>query len=239
MKSYMQMLIPQLFTAGNLFCGFFALHYAFNNNYAAAAWLVFLGAVLDKMDGTIARLFGRDSLFGIQLDSIVDVCTFGFVPAVIVYHSYLNSGWGLVLAFCFLLCGAIRLARFNALSLDHEKDEHYYLGLPIPTAAICLTQFNVFEQKLLLWPTSYGTPIVVCLVLLLSFFMVSRLDYDSMPNFRSNTRIDRARQLFFIVSVGLIFHNSAFFFPVILIYIGSGPYRWGMGLLRNEIRQHA
>ena len=75
-------------------------------------------AALDNLDGKIARYMGKDSDFGIALDSLVDVCSFGMAPALMIYHSHLQSGWGLGLAFCFLLCGALRLARFNAISLQ-------------------------------------------------------------------------------------------------------------------------
>ena len=85
--------IPNLFTVGNLLCGFLALHYVILGNYRPAAWLIVLGAVLDKMDGKLARAFGKDSLFGIQFDSIVDVCTFGMVPAVMIYNKHLHSPW--------------------------------------------------------------------------------------------------------------------------------------------------
>ena len=205
----MRVIIPQLFTAGNLFCGFLALHYAFKGSYVPAAWLVFLGAVLDKMDGKIARVMGKDSLFGIQFDSIVDICTFGFVPAVIVYQGYLNSNWGLALAFAFVLCGAIRLARFNTISISEDKEEDYYLGLPIPTAAICLTQFLVFEtafEETL--PIAYTTNAAAALALSLAFLMISRLDYDSVPNFRGTSLADRFKQLFFVVAIVLVLYVS-------------------------------
>ena len=236
----MRVIIPQLFTAGNLFCGFLALHYAFKGSYVPAAWLVFLGAVLDKMDGKIARVMGKDSLFGIQFDSIVDICTFGFVPAVIVYQGYLNSSWGLALAFAFVLCGAIRLARFNTISMSEDKEEDYYLGLPIPTAAICLTQFIVFEtafEETL--PIAYTTNAAAALALSLAFLMISRLDYDSVPNFRGTSFSDRFKQIFFVVAIVLILYESAYFFPVTMVYICSGVYRWIVGLFSNEVTQHA
>ena len=236
----MRVIIPQLFTAGNLFCGFLALHYAFKGSYVPAAWLVFLGAVLDKMDGKIARVMGKDSLFGIQFDSIVDICTFGFVPAVIIYQGYLNSSWGLALAFAFVLCGAIRLARFNTISMSEDKEENYYLGLPIPTAAICLTQFIVFEtafEETL--SIAYKTNAAAALALSLAFLMISRLDYDSVPNFRGTSFADRFKQLFFVVAIVLVLYESAYFFPVTMIYIFSGVYRWIIGLFSNEVTQHA
>ncbi len=233
----MRQFIPTAFTIGNLFCGFLALHYAFNGNYVPAAWLLFLGAVFDKMDGQIARAMGRDSQFGLQFDSIVDACTFGIVPAAIIYQAHLPTGWGLALAFVFLLCGAIRLARFNTLSLDGERGE-FYMGLAIPTAAVCLTQYVVFVKELP-WPIPHATPLAVLLILALSLLMVSRLDYDSVPNFRGTSLGDRFKQLYFIATVGLIIYDGIFFFPMILVYVCSGPIRWLVRLVHGAVTQHA
>ena len=231
----MMRFIPSAFTIGNLFCGFLALHYVFLGSYVPAAWLIFLGAVLDKMDGKIARAMGRDSVFGIQFDSVVDVCTFGMVPAVLIYQAHLQTGWGLALAFVFLLCGAIRLARFNALSLDDERGE-FYMGLAIPTAAICLTQYAVFVNS---WQSPHATPLAALLILVLAFLMISRLDYDSMPNFRGTSFGDRFKQVYFTTTVGLTVYDEIYFFPMSLIYIFSGIYRWVVGLFSDEVTQHA
>jgi phosphatidylserine synthase len=126
-----------------------------------------------------------------------------------------------------------KLSKFETLQMAQT----YINALrPIPTAAICLTQFSVFERS---WQTAYGTPIAMVLVLWLAFLMISRLDYDSVPNFRSHSIVDRAKQVFFITSVGLVVHDSSFFFPVTIIYTSSGLYRWVIGLFRDEIRQHA
>ena len=231
----MSQFIPTAFTIGNLFCGFLALHYAFNGNYVPAAWLIFLGAVFDKMDGQLARVMGRDSQFGLHFDSIVDACTFGIVPAAIIYQAHLPTGWGLALAFAFLLCGAMRLARFNTLSLDGERGE-FYMGLAIPTAAVCLTQYVVFVKA---WPIPHATPLAVLLILVLSFLMVSRLDYDSIPNFRGTSLGDRFKQLYLITTVGLTIYDSTFFFPMTLVYIFSGPVRWIFRLVHGDVTQHA
>ena len=231
----MRQFIPTAFTIGNLFCGFLALHYAFSGNYVPAAWLIFLGAVFDKMDGQLARVMGRDSQFGLHFDSIVDACTFGIVPAAIIYQAHLPTGWGLALAFAFLLCGAMRLARFNALSLEGERGE-FYMGLAIPTAAVCLTQYVVFVKA---WPIPHATPLAVLLILVLSFLMVSRLDYDSIPNFRGTSLSDRFKQLYFIATVGLTIYDGIFFFPMILVYVFSGPARWIFRLVHGEVTQHA
>ena len=229
----MRQFIPNAFTIGNLFCGFFALHYAFKGDYVPAAWLIFLGAVFDKMDGQLARVMRSDSQFGLHFDSIVDVCTFGIVPAAIIYQAHLPTGWGLALAFAYLLCGAMRLARFNALSLEGERGE-FYMGLAIPTAAVCLTQYVVFVKA---W--DIPTPLSVLLILVLTFLMVSRLDYDSVPNFRGTSLSDRLKQLYFITTVGLTIYDDIFFFPMILLYVFSGPCRWIFRLLHGDVTQHA
>ena len=231
----MRQFIPNALTIGNLLCGFLALHYAFNGNYVPAAWLIFLGAVFDKMDGQLARIMGRNSQFGLHFDSIVDACTFGIVPAAIIYQAHLPTGWGLALAFAYLLCGAMRLARFNALSLEGERGE-FYMGLAIPTAAVCLTQYVVLVKA---WPIPHAAPLAVLLILVLSFLMVSRLNYDSIPNFRGTSFGDRFKQLYFIATIGLIIYDGIFFFPMILVYVFSGPFRWGLRLLHGDVTQHA
>ena len=229
--------IPNAFTIGNLFCGFLALYYVFQGSYVSAAWLVFLGAVLDKMDGQLARAIGHDSKFGIQFDSIVDVCTFGMVPAVLIYQTHLQTGWGLALAFLFLLCGAVRLARFNTLSLENDERGEFYMGLTIPISAICLTQYVVFINA---WQSPHATPLAALLILMLAFLMVSRLDYDAIPNFRGTSFGDRFKQVYFVATTGLTIYDSIFFFPMTLIYSFSGVYRWIFRLFSsNEVTQHA
>ena len=231
-------ILPNLFTIGNLGCGFLAIHYIVQGNFRPAAWLIVLGAVLDKMDGLIARLVGEDSRFGIEFDSLVDICTFGIGPALMIYLSYLNSGWGLITAFLFLLCGTLRLARFNVLSLDDEKGK-FYTGLPIPMAAICLTQYVAFAERSMAGAHSF--PMAASIVLLLSLAMISRLEYDSIPSFRAASFWGRFKQVYFLVSVGFMLHPGTqdLFFLLILIYIFSGLYRRIVALFSDDVTQHA
>ena len=232
-------ILPSVFTVGNLFCGFWALRYAIEGNYASAAWLILLGACLDNMDGRIARLVGKDSRFGIEFDSLVDVCTFGVVPAVMIYRSLMDSGWGSTLAFIFLLAGAFRLARYNLLSQDDEKSE-FFAGLPIPMAAIALSQFVVFTDRA--WETEHAASLGVALVLFLSFLRVSRIEYDPVPNFRSTALVDRIKQIYFLGSIVLIClpaTSKVLFFPLVLSYLLLGVYRWVWGIFSDEVTQHA
>ena len=231
-------ILPNLFTIGNLFCGFLAIHYILQGSFGPATWLIVLGGVLDKMDGLIARFMGKDSRFGIEFDSLVDICTFGVAPALMVYLSYQKSGWGLIIAFVYLLCGTLRLARFNALSLDDEKGD-YYLGLPIPMAAICLTQYVAFAGDT--WIGGHTDGLAAPLVLLLSLIMVSRFEYDPIPNFRASGLGGRFKQIYFLVSVTFMIHPSTqgLFFILLTVYVLSGVYRRIVGLFSDEITQHA
>ena len=232
-------ILPNIFTLCNLFCGFLALRYILDGRYVPAAWLIVLSAVLDTMDGRIARFIGKDSKFGIEFDSLADVCTFGVVPALMIYHSLLNSGWGMAIAFVFLLCGALRLARYNTLSQEDDKGD-LFLGLPIPAAAVALSQYVVFAEHA--WETSRAGSVAVFVVLALAGLMVSRVEYDSLPNFRSTAFWDRVKQGYFIAASALLVNpgtSKGFFFPVIVLYLLSGVYRWVTSMFSDEVTQHA
>ena len=228
-------IVPHLFTMGNLLCGFLALRFVAEGSYVPAAWLIVLAAALDTMDGRIARLIGRDSAFGIELDSLADVCTFGVVPAFMLYHSQFSSGWGAALAFVFLLCGAFRLARYNVMSHEGGKGE-LFTGLPIPAAAIGLSQFVVFTGHA--WETSHAVQLGVLVTLLLAFLMVSRVEYDAVPSFRSGGFFDRLKQAAFLGGVVLVVHPATshdFFFPLVLVYLLVGIGRWIAGMFGDEV----
>src|SRR5690606_19468750 len=127
-----------IFTALNMACGFVAIILALKGQYYKACMLIVLGAIFDSVDGRVARLTGTQSHFGEQFDSLSDLLSFGFAPAMLFYLKFLNSGarLSLVTTFLFILCGALRLARFNA-NLDRVKSD-YFQGLPIPGAAMAL-----------------------------------------------------------------------------------------------------
>lgn len=231
-------IIPNLFTIGNLFCGFLSIRYIVEGNFIPAAWLIVLGATLDKMDGKLARYMGEDSLFGIEFDSLVDVCTFGMAPALMIYYTHLHTNFGLALAFVFLLCGALRLARFNTMSLTDAEKGDFFTGLPIPIAAVTLTQYIVFTENT--WASAHVVLLSIFMVLFLAFSMVSRLPYDTMPNFLSGGFWDRFKQLYFLISIGLVIYDApTFFFPLTMLYISSGLYRWITGVLSNTATQRA
>ena len=128
-------LFPSLFTAGNLICGFFSIISTFNGDYVRATYFIILANVLDGLDGYAARLTRSTSQFGVEFDSLADVVSFGVAPAVLVYFWALIpwGTWGWLAACTFVVCGALRLSRFNVQSTGPAKG--YFVGLPIPAAA--------------------------------------------------------------------------------------------------------
>ncbi|MFN2380970.1 MAG: CDP-diacylglycerol--serine O-phosphatidyltransferase [Guyparkeria sp.] len=132
-------LLPNLFTTGALFAGFFAIVMAVQGSFVPAAIAVFIAMVLDGMDGRVARMTGTESQFGIQYDSLSDVVSFGIAPALIVYLWSLQGmgdRWGMLGAFVFAAAAAIRLARFNVQV--ETVDKNYFVGLASPAAAAVL-----------------------------------------------------------------------------------------------------
>jgi CDP-diacylglycerol--serine O-phosphatidyltransferase len=154
-------LLPNSLTAGNLFFGFLAIlrciqaNYATDpemvyNNYKQAVWFILFGVICDALDGRVARLGGRESLFGKEFDSIADIISFGVAPALMMiflvltptvdkYPVFLQISW--LIGFVYLLCAAVRLARFNVLThpmlppAEQLKGTNDFLGLPVPAAA--------------------------------------------------------------------------------------------------------
>ncbi len=169
-------LLPTLFTVGNLFCGYSSLMQASLGRLDLAAMLIVLAAVLDGLDGRIARLSGTTSVFGVQFDSLADVVSFGIAPAVLAYHWALGPGRiGWSLAFLFVACAAMRLARFNIQS--PALDKRFFVGLPAPMAGSLLAAMVIAFPELPQegWVSALSAGLVCGVALL----MVSRLRYRS------------------------------------------------------------
>src|SRR5690606_31350079 len=128
--------VPSAFTLGNLLSGFFSLVYASQGNLDFAAWLIVVAGLFDLLDGRVARIAGSTSAFGVELDSLCDVVSFGAAPSFLIYQFGLNQIglFGLLIASLPVPCGAVRLARFNTHAEVREKRD-YSVGLPIPPQA--------------------------------------------------------------------------------------------------------
>ncbi|GHT38993.1 CDP-diacylglycerol--serine O-phosphatidyltransferase [Bacteroidia bacterium] len=139
------MAVPSLFTIGNLACGFFSILSSVNGNFHRAGWLIFIAMFLDGVDGRVARMLKAESEFGVEMDSLADLISFCAAPAFLVYFMALQyyAVSGAAIAFIYLLCGALRLAKFNTMALDGTGSKKHFSGLPTPAAAGILAAFAV------------------------------------------------------------------------------------------------
>ncbi len=171
-------LIPNLITTGSLFAGFYAMVAAVNGRFESAALAILISLVLDGLDGRLARLTQTTSGFGLQYDSLSDLVAFGVAPALLVYLWALKpfGRFGWVAAFLFVVCGALRLARFNVQT--GSLDPRYFNGLPIPAAATFVATGILFYQHLGTWAPTRHVFILV-MIYILSFLMVSNLKFFS------------------------------------------------------------
>src|ERR1051326_7803298 len=143
-------IVPSLFTIGNIFCGYYSIISTLRGRWDYAAVLIGIGYILDGLDGRIARMTKTSSEFGLQLDSIADVITFGVAPAILAFSWGFGASEGIegsvakhvhqlgsLATFAFVVCGALRLARFNlqAKKPAETTSKRYFVGLPIPAGA--------------------------------------------------------------------------------------------------------
>jgi len=252
--------LPNLMTAGNLFCGFAAVikciqarllsdagEYATLHPdlsitvlYTHAVWLILAAVIFDSLDGRLARMGGRTSLFGAEFDSLADVVSFGVTPALMVfflilaprgeYQWFRELGW--MIAFIYLLCGAVRLARFNVITnpLLHrsESESHKdFVGLPIPAAAgtvasLVLLLLNMANNAKELRQLTLGLPLILILV---SFLMVSTIRYPSFKqvNWETKTRFRTFVAVFIGIVLVVRLQEVSLFF-LFLAYIAYGLF---------------
>src|SRR5205814_9327912 len=174
-------LLPSLLTTGNLFCGFLALLLTVQGRYTDAAISIFVAMVMDLLDGRVARLMKATSQFGVEYDSLADVVSFCVAPGCLVYAFGLSHlgrpAW--FAAFLFVICGALRLARFNVIT--GTADKRYFVGLPIPAGAAvaCSVVILLQGEDLTRW-MRVSVAVVTYLVALL---MVSTFHYWSFKEF--------------------------------------------------------
>lgn len=175
--------VPSFFTLMNLFSGFLAVTQIYEGRFDYACWLIILAAFFDVLDGMMARLTKGDSLFGVELDSLSDVVSFGLAPSFLVYAFGLKEFGvlGLIVSALPVICGAVRLARFN-VSFDGEKRD-YFVGLPIPgmAAAIVALILNFNDARLYNELSPSNLSLLLPIVFVLSGLMVSNIRFDAIP----------------------------------------------------------
>jgi len=241
-------LLPNSLTAGNLFFGFLAILRCIQANYATeesvvashftqAVWFILFSVICDALDGRVARLGGRESLFGKEFDSIADVISFGVAPAMMMiflilsatekYPYFLQIGW--LIAFIYLLCAGVRLARFNVLThpmlppAERLKGTKDFLGLPVPAAAgmiaslvLVLNSFDIRGLAILMPPLMLG----------IAYLMISNIQYPSFKEVDWQTSTRFRTFILLIFGLGIAFTFRELFFAILFLsYIAYGPIR--------------
>ncbi len=216
-------LIPNLITTASLFSGFYAIVATIDGRFYHAAWAIFISLVLDGLDGRIARITSSTSGFGTQYDSLSDLVAFGVAPGLLVYlwalKPFKQFGW--VAAFLFVVCGALRLARFNVQ--QGSMDPRYFNGLPIPAAAMLIATSVAFYHEIGDWfPGKHIY--ILAMIYVLSFLMVSNIKYASFKK----VEVFRRHPFQTLVGLVLLFVVIAaapdiMGFLVMILYVASGP----------------
>src|SRR5438093_5797427 len=254
--------LPNLMTAGNLFCGFMAIvqclqarlaetsptgEYMGSTNhehYKFAVWFIFGAAGFDALDGRLARMGGRESLFGAEFDSLADVISFGMAPALLMFYLIIsptqarefewfrNIGW--FIGFIYLLCAAMRLARFNVITnpllrpgtKDSNKD---FVGLPVPAAASTVAATVLFLLKLAEMDRSLKAWALALppMMLLVAVLMMSTVRYPSGKGVDMQTKTRVQPFMILLVAIGLvIFYKEIALLGICLGYIFFGLFRY-------------
>lgn len=226
-------LLPNLVTTGSLFAGFYGIVNTMNGRYDIAAWFILISAVFDALDGKIARLTGTTSRFGVEYDSLADIVAFGVAPGLLMYSWALKpfGKFGWLAAFLYVVCGALRLARFNVQV--NTVESRRFVGLPIPSAA-----WMVASCVLLFYHLGGTGTIrkvsVVLLIYILAYLMVSNHNYNS---FKDPELLRRQPFGFLVLAIILIIvivaQPEIMLFTMASLYVISGPVSTVMKYFRK------
>ena len=218
-------ILPNLLTTTCLFSGFLGMIWALDGDFDGAAMAILFAALMDGLDGKVARLTNTASEFGVQYDSLADLAAFGVAPAIILWQWQLHAfgRLGLAAAFVFAACGALRLARFNVAANQAATSKKFFTGLPIPAAGCTLATFILFRDFIPPFARGLLPPSALMLALLLGMLMVSRIRYASFKEYG----FVRAHPFSSFVTVVLLFslivsQPRLLGFLILLGYIFSG-----------------
>jgi CDP-diacylglycerol--serine O-phosphatidyltransferase len=216
-------ILPSLLTLTSIFFSFYSIILGMKGQFLYSAALIIVAGFFDGIDGKVARLTKTTTKFGVELDSLADVISFGVAPALLMYswalEPYGRLGW--VSAFVFVTCGALRLARFNVQSVNPDLKK--FNGLPIPAAAGMLATTVVFMEYMEINPADYRL-ILLLSVLCLAFFMVSTIKFHAFKDLTLVKAKPFTSTLAFVLLLALIaLMPYQFPFLLCLVYVLSGP----------------
>ncbi len=216
-------LLPNLFTIGAMFAGFYAIVGAMKGYYKSAAIAIFVALIMDGLDGRIARLLQAQSEFGAQLDSLSDMLSFGIAPALVLYSWSLavlgKLGW--LVAFFYAVCTALRLARFNVQA--KKIDKRYFQGLSTPAAAALVASVILVCSIHDIAGDSLAVPALI-LAILLGLLKVSAIRYRSFKDFNLSGRVSFVAILLFVLALVFVAYDPAHVLLLVTaLYAISGP----------------
>jgi CDP-diacylglycerol--serine O-phosphatidyltransferase len=220
--------VPSLFTLFNLFFGIWSMVLATRGEFYRAAWFIVFAGILDSLDGRVARISGTGTRFGAELDSLVDIVSFGVAPAFLMYEVEFSSGGPAAWIFCYfyVMAAAIRLARFNITQAGRAKT--HFIGLPSPAAGMTLATYYPFAQTgvfqaVRAWPWHL---LLTFLMIALTILMVSNVRYATMPRagFRTARGLLGLAFILFVLVFG-IWQHDIFLFPLGIAYVSYGVLR--------------
>ena len=226
-------LVPNLITTGALFAGFYAIVAAVNTNFTAAALAIFVAAAFDTLDGRVARWTGTESAFGAEYDSLSDMVAFGVAPAFVMFFWGLSSlgqiGW--VASFIFIVCAALRLARFNTV-----HDDSFFQGLASPAAAaVVASSMWLWESWAIGTPSVPVTAFMAGVTVLTGVLMVSNFTYFSPKLLNIKDRVPFLMLVAVVLGISLIMVEPPLVLLILaVLYALSGPAKYVYDLLGNS-----
>ncbi len=220
--------VPSVFTVMNMVCGYIAIVMSGEGSFVAACWFIILAAFFDTIDGFVARITNGTSDFGVELDSLSDLVSFGAAPAYLVYKFGLEGLpgiTGICVSSLLMIGSGLRLARFNISMIGYDKES--FSGLPTPAQALTITGFVLWMIGDPIFPPALMQMFLAGLSTVLALLMVSKVNYDALP--KPTVDSFRRKPLQMALYIGamscvLLFHSKAFFLAM-LLYILLGIVR--------------
>jgi CDP-diacylglycerol---serine O-phosphatidyltransferase len=231
-------LLPNLLTLGALFAGFYAIIAGMSGNFNEAGWAILIAAVLDGLDGRVARLTNTQSAFGAQFDSLSDMVSFGVAPALIIFSWALSSlgkaGWAA--SFIYIACAALRLARFN-VQLG-TADKRFFVGLQSPVAAglVTFVAWVGFKYGIQITPVvAFGTAVLTAFT---GILMISNYRYFSFKEIHFKGTVPYVVFLMAVVLLVVIAQNPHdVLLAMCILYGASGPAIWLYRMPSSKLRK--
>lgn len=217
--------LPNLFTTAGLFAGFYAIMQARLGHFEAACLAIYAAMVMDMIDGRLARLTNTTSDFGSEYDSLADMVSFGVAPAMLMYDFALSNlgRVGSLVAFVYIACAALRLARFNVQKLD---DKRFFIGVPSPGAASMIASviWVCIDYQVSVAKYSYG---LVVLMAILALSMVSNVEYRSFKDVDFRDKMPFIGLIVLVLIIAIIYLDPPLAFLAIgTIYLVSGTFTY-------------